>query len=132
MTKLPSNKINPYKILVLLLYHDYSWAIWDCDRCTIQTPKLARLLGKSSYRIREYIKWLQEKGYIYDLSLNIGTLSFTVTEPPNLISLKQFNCTQNECNCTQIEFEMDDDSKGAESDSQANFDPDDPWSQKLN
>jgi hypothetical protein len=122
--------MNPYRVLVLLLFHDYEFASWDCDKCTVRTADLGRLLRVQSCRIREYAKWLADHGYITNLQMDHGWFSFTAVQPMNLAD---------EFSGSGIEFVLDetpvrDDpvteapDEAADSDvSRAGFDPLDPF-----
>jgi hypothetical protein len=118
----PANKINPYKILVLLLYGTYDFVKWDCDLCTGRTNQLARLIRKPTHRVRDYLRWLADRGYIQDLQLDWGKFKFKQPTPKNLMYLEEFrpSCT---CDHTQrVEFTLEGENQEAEDEK-----PSDPW-----
>lgn len=81
------HRLNPYKILILLLYADVSpithlgFTPEGGVRLAIGTGGFARLLRVSTGRLHEYFQWLEGCGYLTVESRIRGELVATVHRP---------------------------------------------------
>jgi hypothetical protein len=73
----------PYKLLVMLMYGQYSWLTWHDGRGRVVLGKLSRLLNTNSTRTKQYLKWLAERGYLEDVYTTSRLAWFTPVLPPN-------------------------------------------------
>jgi hypothetical protein len=68
--KQPRHRLNPFKVLVLLLYGDYSWLRRGPDgTVSFRNSDMCRILRVSSSRFREYLTWLHTGRYISEFSM---------------------------------------------------------------
>jgi hypothetical protein len=74
-------KLHPFRILILLIYGNYSWAEWTGDDVSLVPSQLTRTLRVSRRRLKEYFEWLQKHAYISDLREDGRRIAFTVTRP---------------------------------------------------
>jgi len=80
------DRLNPYRIMCLLLYSDHDCVTWHNKegRVTVQAGPFARILRVPSSRLREYLSWLEQYGFIDELSFKYGESSFKIRMPDNL------------------------------------------------
>ena len=78
MHKPRRDRLNPYKILCILLYQARPDVVWQEDIVLIKTGPFARSLRVPSSRLREYLSWLEEYGFISDLQLKYGRAIFAI------------------------------------------------------
>ena len=85
-------RLNPSKLLVLLLYGTYPY----CDvtqfggaakKLTLQVGKFARLMRVRNSNIVEYLQWLEEMGFITVVELS-NKEATVIIEIPTLFSSK--------------------------------------------
>lgn len=74
-------KLQPYRLLALLTWGEYSWASWDGDRVTVAPAALARLFRISRERVVDYVHWLAAQGFVEDVVREPRKLTFTVRRP---------------------------------------------------
>jgi len=81
--KFRRHRLNPFKILVLLLYGDHSFVLWadDGQTATLYIPDFARFLRVPGDRFREYLVWLQDGGYLSMLNSARGFATVRLTPP---------------------------------------------------
>ena len=76
------NRTNPFKILVLCLYSRSSFIKRsDDDQITVARGPMCRVLRVPSFRLTEYLEWLQMFGYISDLTDEYGKSTFKIKKP---------------------------------------------------
>ena len=103
MSQLRSTKFTPYRILVILTYHDYSWAEWTGLHCKVKIGNLARFLQTTVYRIVKYFEALQQYGYIHNLVHNLhGTLEFDLYVPERIQKLTTEITSDREASTTDV------------------------------
>lgn len=79
---LPSTKMHPFRILVMVLYSNADWVTNDeYGRVTVQTSPLARVIRVTNTKLRDYFIWLEEVGYLKNLVLSYGTIQFSIQPP---------------------------------------------------
>ena len=66
----------PYRILAWILFSEASWLEESEDRVVVTIGPLARSLRTTNHRTREYLEWLQLRGYICGLDHERGRSSF--------------------------------------------------------
>lgn len=76
-------RLNPNKILVLLLYGDYAFVERKGNgRVRIRTGALARFVRVPNARLKEYILWLESPcGLVRDVEIYHGYIELTVKYP---------------------------------------------------
>lgn len=79
---LPSRKLHPFKLLVLLIYGTYSNVQWREGSVKMKIGPMARLIGVPNSRLKEYLSDLARMGYLQDLDLGYGVATFTIRLPP--------------------------------------------------
>ena len=85
MQKPRRDRLNPYKILCILLYaQSRPDIVWQDDVVLLKTGPFARSLRVPSSRLREYLRWLEQCGFISDLQLEYGRAIFAVTASENM------------------------------------------------
>lgn len=79
-------KLIPFKVLVNILYGESEHIKWVAPTSVeLRLGPLARRLGIPNYRLRDYLRWLHECGFISNLDLQYGKASLNVHIPPHLI-----------------------------------------------
>jgi len=84
-------RLHPFRLLVLVLYHEQTWASWDDGRICINTPQAARVLGVSGTKVRDYCLWLSNNGYIDKLRPGKESVSFLPVFPRNLYPSHEYD-----------------------------------------
>jgi hypothetical protein len=74
-------KFHPFRMLTMLLWHDYGFAQWNGDTVTVLPGGLSRVLRVGRSRVFEYLQWLEAKGYLKDVRQDGKKFVFTVTKP---------------------------------------------------
>lgn len=75
-------RLNPYKVLCLVIYGNYEFITWNgIDKVELRLGPLARLIQIQNYRLKDYLYWLQDFGYIEDLKYDYGKAWFRVIVP---------------------------------------------------
>lgn len=81
------NRLQPYKLLALLLYGNYEWAVWRSpDTVEVKTGPLSRLIGVSYGKLREHIDWLVARGYLTYAATDHGKGLLVVRRPPDRVT----------------------------------------------
>ena len=71
-----------YRVLVNILYASYDWFVWDGSRLTIHQPRRwARLLSLETRKLKGYLAWLQEKGFLTELNTSSKVWHLEVNPP---------------------------------------------------
>lgn len=80
----PSIKLHPFKLLVLILYGDYTTSLeWTATaRCRLRIGHFAGLMSVANPRLKEYLEELQRMRYIGGLQFEWGYATFRVIPPP--------------------------------------------------
>jgi hypothetical protein len=84
MPKKPiKNRLIPYKVLVLLLYGQYTWLVRNPSDGSImlRLGPMSRFLRVSSSRLREQLDWLFLNRYFASLSVKYGEAVVTIRSP---------------------------------------------------
>lgn len=77
--KLAKNRLVPYKILTMLLWHEYSWAVWESDTVVrIKSGPMARQMQLSNGKLRDHFDWLTVHGYFAEVSTDYGVALITL------------------------------------------------------
>lgn len=84
MTSLPKHRLNPFKVLCLLLYGTYDFVSWNGLEAEIQVGPFARHIRVKNDRFKEYLQWLETYGYVLDLKLGYGVARLRVLPPERL------------------------------------------------
>lgn len=80
--KLYRAKLQPFRLLMLLLWGEHSFADWAGDTVCVRPTGLSRVFRVSHGRLYGYLEWLQEKGYVRGLSRDTKKqFCFTVVRP---------------------------------------------------
>ena len=81
----PSRKLHPFKLLVMCLYGQYTETVtWpEVQRPRVRIGPMARLLGVSNHRLKEYLSELQRMRYIASLTFEWGYANFRLIPPPS-------------------------------------------------
>lgn len=87
MTNIRRHKLNPFKVMMVLLYESHDYIRWSDKRVTVRNGPLARRLKVPNSRLREYFEWLAHWNYIEGLTFVYGKSSFEIVIPPQLESL---------------------------------------------
>lgn len=75
-------RLTPFKLLTFILYGDFEFIHWSSTEIvTVQIGPMARLLGIPNYRIRDYLRWLAEFGYLENLELSYGKAISRIARP---------------------------------------------------
>lgn len=73
---------NPMKVLVILLYARHTWITnQGGGRVKVSLAPLSRLLRVPSSRLREYLEWLEQLGYLEELRIARTTATVTIRRP---------------------------------------------------
>jgi hypothetical protein len=78
------NRLVPYKIMVCLLYGEYTWlsrASDDPSSLSLRLGPMSRFLRVSSSRLREHLDWLSTRRYLASLSVKYGEAVVTIRPP---------------------------------------------------
>lgn len=78
------HRLNPNKVMVLLLYGSYGCVTSASGRVghlKMKIGEFARLIRVPNSRLREYLEWLNHWEFITDLQLSHGEAVFQVTPP---------------------------------------------------
>ncbi len=79
----PSRRYGPFKLLVLIVWGQYSTSMeWAGVTCRLNHGPIARLMGISNFKVREYLEDLETKGYLTALLTDRGFSTFQVKAPP--------------------------------------------------
>ena len=82
MGRLYTTKLSPYRILVILTYHDYTWCTWTGLHCKLRIGCLSKLLQSSNSRTHGYFDYLAKHGYIKNFEhLIYGYVEFDLAVP---------------------------------------------------
>lgn len=85
MSSLQDGKINkklkPYQALVLLMYGSYEWVEREGTSYDVKLGPFARHIQVPNYRLIEYLKWLEEMGFISELEHTYGRARFVLESP---------------------------------------------------
>lgn len=66
--KLYRTKMQPFRLISLLVWGNHGFAKWDNETdVTVRPPDLSRVFRVSRERIYDYLEWLQDKGYLTNL-----------------------------------------------------------------
>jgi len=84
MTVTRRHKVNPLKIMCILLYGEHEFVRWEGSTTTIMNGPMARHVRVPNSRLREYLRWLEAAGYITELDMTYGSSTFQVVPPPAL------------------------------------------------
>lgn len=87
MTTIRRHKLNPFKVMMVLLYESHDYIRWSDSRVTVLNGPLARRLKVPNSRLREYFEWLAHWEYISDLEFSYGKSQFQIQMPPQLTNL---------------------------------------------
>ena len=87
MSNIRRHKLNPFKVMMVLLYEEHPYISWDGQVVTVKNGPLARRLKVPNSRLREYFEWLHHWKYIDSLSFVYGQSSFSIVLPPQLANL---------------------------------------------
>ena len=87
MATVRKHRLNPFKVLCLLLYGDYDFVRWtDTGHIEIDNGPFARHLRVPNHRLKEYLEWLAHWDYILELDTdNYGVSTFKVVIPEKLV-----------------------------------------------
>lgn len=83
MTKLPTKKLHPFKIVCLLLYGSHSTVTWEGGGyLEMKLGPWAKMLGVPNDKLRVYLEDLQRMRYIAGLTFSYGRANFRLLPPP--------------------------------------------------
>lgn len=75
-------RLNPFKILCVILFSDTDFITWNSkEAVSVRLGPLSRAMGMPSYRVREYLIWLDYNHYISQLELEYGSADFILKLP---------------------------------------------------
>lgn len=78
-------KLTPFKVLVFILYGEFDFIEWESPTlCKLSLGPLSRALGLPNYRLRDYLLYLAEYGYLQNLELSYGRAVCRITLPKPL------------------------------------------------
>lgn len=80
-TKLPRNRLLPYRMLVMLLYGHAGAEPAERGKVRVRIGPLARALRTSNNRVKDYLSWLAERGFIESLTFTHGYAMLYVVPP---------------------------------------------------
>lgn len=78
-------KLNPFKVLCLILYGSYDFIVWEEDYAEISIGPFARLLQVKNDRLKEYLQWLHSFEYLNEVHFVRGTAFIRLRIPERLI-----------------------------------------------
>jgi len=86
MATVRKHRLNPFKVLCVLLYGECSFVTWtELGIVEVRNGPFARLLRVPNYRLKEYLEWLAHWSYITELDTDTyGISTFRISIPENL------------------------------------------------
>ena len=75
-------RLKPWQILAVILYGETDYIQWTgIESVSLKLGPLARFLGIPNYRLRDYLMWLHEYGYLRTLNLSYGKAELEICTP---------------------------------------------------
>lgn len=76
-----NKKLKPYQALVLLIFGIYDWVERDGAKHTVQLGPFSRHIRVPNYRLIQYLRWLEDMGFISEFEHTYGKAEFLLSVP---------------------------------------------------
>jgi hypothetical protein len=87
MSRFWKKSVQPYKLLVYLLYGEGDWILRECTSealiSTCRTGPMTRALGITTDRMKEYMAILSDSGLVQEVSYSYGKMVAKLEYPGN-------------------------------------------------